>query len=259
MEQIKEAFSKVKQDIDSLKKEFSDLNKELIETRESLVEICNILRNFSKRLEDEKQFNEININKQSKDLEEIRKMITERKDTTHLIEKPTEAREIPTNQHIKTPQNPQKAQNYGFSTGNEGVPTDRQTDQQTDQQTQESSYNNRESLNLNSINNAAQILESLDNLKKEIRLKFKRLTDQEFLVFSAIYQLSEEKGYTDYKNLSERLHLTESSIRDYIGRLIKKGIPLDKIKINNKTIHISISPNLKKVASLPTILQLRAI
>jgi hypothetical protein len=53
--------------------------------------------------------------------------------------------------------------------------------------------------------------------------------------------------------------LTESSIRDYIGRLIKKGIPLDKVKINNKTIHISISQNLKKVATLPTILQLRAI
>jgi DNA-binding MarR family transcriptional regulator len=121
------------------------------------------------------------------------------------------------------------------------------------------SYNLKENLPFDSIINAAQILNSLDNLKKEIRLKFKRLTEQEFLVFSTIYQLSEEKGNTDYKNLSEKLSLTESSIRDYIGRLIKKGIPVEKTKINNKTIHLSISPNLKKIASLPTILQLRAI
>jgi predicted transcriptional regulator len=110
-----------------------------------------------------------------------------------------------------------------------------------------------------SIGNALQILESLDNLKKEIRLKFKRLTEQEILVFSTLYQFSEEKGWTDYKLLSEKLNLTESSIRDYIGRLIKKGIPIEKVKINNKTIHLSVSANLKKIASLSTILQLRSI
>jgi predicted transcriptional regulator len=100
------------------------------------------------------------------------------------------------------------------------------------------------------------MLDSLDSLKKEIRLKFKRLTDQEILVFSTIYQLEEEIGEVDYKMVSQKLNLTESSIRDYVGRLIKKGIPVDKNKINNKTIHLSISKNLKKVASLPTILQL---
>jgi predicted transcriptional regulator len=79
------------------------------------------------------------------------------------------------------------------------------------------------------------------------------------LVFSTLYQFSEEKGYTDYKNLSEKLSLTESSIRDYIGRLIRKGIPVEKVKINNKTIHLSVSQNLKKIASLSTILQLRSL
>ena len=75
----------------------------------------------------------------------------------------------------------------------------------------------------------------------------------------AIINLGGEEGYTDYKNLSIKLGLTESSIRDYIGRLIKKGIPVEKTKINNKTIHLSVSSNLKKIASLPTILQLRAL
>ena len=77
------------------------------------------------------------------------------------------------------------------------------------------------------------------------------------LVFSTIYQLEEEKGYTDYKSISNKLNLTESSIRDYIGKLIKKGIPIDKNKVNNKNIQVSISDNLKKIASLQTILHLR--
>ena len=82
------------------------------------------------------------------------------------------------------------------------------------------------------------------------------------LIFSVLYQLEEEQGqegHSDYRTLAKRLNLTESSIRDYIGRLIKKGIPVDKIKVNNKNIQLKISPNLKKIASLPTIIQLRDI
>jgi hypothetical protein len=258
MEQIKEAFYKVKQDIDSLKKEVSILNKGLLETREGLVEVCEILKNLSRRMEEKKK-GEVEQENRIRQEE-----IPKGEDTpTQANENPTYSLTLPA--HLFTsadetfPQNVYKGKNKDISIGNEGVPTDRQTNQQTDQHIDESSYNKKESSNENPITNAAQILESLDNLKKEIRLKFKRLTDQEFSVFSEIYLVSEETGYTDYKNLSERLKLTESSIRDYIGRLIKKGIPLEKVKINNKTIHISISSNLKKIATLSTILQLRAI
>ena len=287
MEQIKEAFTKVKQDIDSLKKEVSILSKGLIETRESLVEICEVLKNLSRKIEENKREVKEDSNKDSPSIKPPATVtapsIPQNNYTinlpliqipTYTSETPTDSSSIPTDrQHSSisnTPQNPQKAQNYSFSTGNEGVPTDRQTDQQTDQHIDKGSYNpdfsSSNKINSlpsevrdNSITNAAKILDSLDSLKKEIRLKFKRLTDQEFLVFSTIYQASEENGYTDYKNLSEQLNLTESSIRDYIGRLIKKGIPVDKVKINNKTIHLSISPDLKKIASLPTLLQLRSI
>ena len=112
----------------------------------------------------------------------------------------------------------------------------------------------------NSFENALKALESLDGVKKEIRLKFKRLTEQEFLVFTTIYQLENEgKEEINYSEISQRLGLTESSIRDYVGKLIKKGVPVDKHKINNKTIYLSISQNLKKIASLSTILQLRGL
>jgi len=139
-------------------------------------------------------------------------------------------------------------QNMAISIGNQGVSTDRQTDRQTDRHID---------FEQNPIENASEILESLDNIKKEIRLKFKRLTEQEWLIFSTIYQLEEEHGFTDYNTVSKRLNLTESSIRDYVRRLIKKGIPVDKKKINNKNIQLTISSNLRKIAPLSTILQLK--
>jgi DNA-binding MarR family transcriptional regulator len=238
MEPLKEAFYKVKQDIEFLKKEIVLLNRDLLETRKSLIEVCEILKGYSR-----------------KDKEKSEEFLV-KGIPTRLHINSTSSTESPTD---NIPQKAPNNQNMDISTGNGGVPTNRQTDKQTNQQTDKSLYNKQKSTPENSIDDALQILESLDNLKKEIRLKFKRLTEQELLVFSTLYQLSEGEGYTDYKNLSEKLKLTESSIRDYVGRLIKKGIPVEKVKINNKTIHLSISPNLKKIASLSTILQLRSI
>ena len=167
--------------------------------------------------------------------------------STHKLQIQTESLDTSTHPYQFKPLKPI---NSPISTGNQGASTDRQTDRQTDRHM---------FFEENSIENAAEILNSLDNIKKEIRLKFKRLTDQEMLIFSTIYQLEEEIGYADYKSLSEKLGLTESSIRDYVGRLIKKGVSLEKKKVKNKNIQLSISPNLRKIASISTILQLRDI
>ena len=79
------------------------------------------------------------------------------------------------------------------------------------------------------------------------------------LVFSTIYQLEEQNLSPDHKQLALKLKLSESSIRDYINRLINKGIPIKKHRIDNKRLVFSISPELKKVVSLNTILQLRSL
>ena len=80
------------------------------------------------------------------------------------------------------------------------------------------------------------------------------------IVFTTIYQLEEQnQDEIDYKTLSNKLKLSQSSIRDYIQRMINKGIPIHKNKINNKKITLSISPDLKKIASLPTIIRLREL
>ena len=155
---------------------------------------------------------------------------------------PTQKTPIPTDNWLFKALNVQKKV---ISIGNQGVPTDRQTNQQTDRQRE------------NAINKASFLLESLDSLKQEIKSKFKKLTEKELLIFATIYQLEEEGFAVNYKLLSERLSLTESSIRDYVRRLLFKGIPIEKSKENNKEIFLSISKELKKIASLSTIIHLR--
>ena len=143
-------------------------------------------------------------------------------------------------------------ENLTISTGNQGVTTNRQTDKQTNRHTFISHGKTK-----NSMEKDLEKLNSLDEIRRGIRLKFKNLTEKEFIIFSAIYQLEEELGHADYKTLSEKVGITESSIRDYVGRLINKGIPVEKNKINNKNVQLKISGNLRKMAGLNEILRLR--
>jgi len=225
MDSIKEAFQKVKQDMDLLTHEISSLRLNIDEIKQLLDKDKDKYLDFKK-----KSVSYIPTNRQI--------------NSTHTT--------LSSTQNVAF--NPLKGQNLVISTGNGGVPTDKQTNRQTNRHMQNDGTKEE-----NTIENAVEILNSLDNIKKEIRLKFKRLTEQEILVFSQLYQLDEEIGYSDYKTLSKRLNLSESSIRDYIGRLIKKGIPVEKHKIKNKNIQLSISENLKKIATLSTILRLREL
>jgi len=242
---IKEAFQKVKKDISVLNNELLNLKIEMAETRKELIKICEIIE----KLAEEMKNRELNVY--------LQQPKTPQTIPTHPQINETVPQQIPAHNYLLKPLKPQ---NKAFSTGNVGVPTDRQTDRQTDTRTQNQQKNPFSLVHKEiqgPIESAAKMLDSLDALKKEIRLKFKQLTDQEILVFSTLYQLEEEQGPVEYKVLAAKLGLTESSIRDYIGRLLKKGIPVEKRRINNKQIQISISANLKKVASLSTILQLR--
>ena len=230
MDPIKDAFGKVKEDIDFLRKEIDEIRK-------SLIELCEIMQQVTRKEQENKHLTQQNMQN------------TLRNEQNNQQINHYSYPNYPAHNYPFKPLNPQ---NQPFSTGNEGVPTDRQTNQQTDKYIE-----NNPNMGKNSIENAAEMLKSLDNIKKDIRQKFKKLTEQEWLVFSTIYQLDEEAGHSDYRILAERLKLTESSIRDYVARLIKKGIPVDKIKLNNKNIQLNISKNLKQIASLPTIITLR--
>jgi len=232
-DKIKNSFQKVKQDMDLLIQEIEFLKIEVNKTNEKMMEICEIIKQIIEK-----------ITEKTQKITPTDKLLI----SANPTHSPTD------NLYFK----PLKDQNLIISTGNQGVPTDRQTNQQTNQQT-ENNLKNPENRDKNTLDHALDLLNSLDNIKREIRLKFKKVTNQEMLVFSSIYQLEEEQGFSDYKTISKKLNLTESSIRDYVGRLIKKGIPVDKKRINNKNIQLSISKNLKRIASLNTILKLREL
>ncbi|MCR4285167.1 MAG: winged helix-turn-helix domain-containing protein [archaeon] len=173
---------------------------------------------------------------------------------------PTAEKRTPTDKQTNTSQNVPLEVSYNpnlqSSIGNRGVPTDRQTDRQTDRHN-EIPFENPI---ISDFRKANEVLASLDSLKRGIRIKFKKLTSQEMVVFSEIYLLEDQNNtQITYKLLSERLNLSESSVRDYINKLIKKGVPIDKIKQNNKTIFLKISQDLKNITNLDTITHLREI
>ncbi|MFA7708018.1 MAG: HTH domain-containing protein [Candidatus Pacearchaeota archaeon] len=227
-ERLKEAFFKVKQDIASLGSEISQIKQEIIQIKQFLDDFSNTtLQHIS---------------------------------STYPVsptDNPTLPQEIG---GLKTPNN-------DTSIRNEGVPTDRQTHRQTDQQTgfsEQSSLktplNNEHNSSESEIEKATKLLDSLDSLKRQIRYKFKHITNQEMFVFSTIYQLEEQNPEAvTYKEIALRLKLSESSIRDYVQRIINKGIPIKKHKINNKQLILSISQDLKRIANLSTIIKLREL
>ncbi len=275
---IKEAFSKIKEDILNLRKELTEIKREILETNRLM-----------------KQINEDLIKIK---LEKITG-IGEKPIRNYPTDIPTHPTKNPTHPIIPTdnPTHPQeiqglKSSNLPFSIGNDGVPTDRQTDRQTVRQIhfpyeipsieQEEEYLSTTTLtnpHLSSVNvvpnpsqvyqekpiqqqisEASEILDSLDAIKKDIRRKFKRITKQEMLVFSSIYTLEEQdQEGADYNKISLKLGLSQGSIRDYVHRMINKGIPITKERMNNNKIILHVSKELRRIASLSTIIKLREI
>ena len=219
MDPIKEAFTRAKQDISELKNQINNLQLE-IESLKSLLS------------------------------------------SAHKSNQQTNTQ---TNQTDKLNEPSNKVYNASISPisqtsiGNRGVPTDRQTNQQTDRHINLPHEKDLETDKISHLDRVSQVLDSLDSIKKELRSKFKKLTHQEMIVFSTIYQLEEEQFTVDYPLVAAKLSLSESSIRDYIQKIIKKGIPLSKIRHNNKKITLEIPKDFKKIASLPTLISLREL
>lgn len=222
---IKEAFAKVKEDILSLKSQINEISKQIDDFKRTLLPTD--------------------------------KPTDTQTDTEN---KATVSSNIPT--HIPTdasnyPHKDLKAANSNISTGNGGVPTDRQTDRQTDKPTEKFAQVEEKNSSIDQIKKVTEIVNSLDVLKQDLRRQFKKLTPQEMLIFSTIYQMEEEGNFVDYSSLSKKLNLSESSIRDYVLKLTKKGVPLAKSKENNKKVSLSIPAEFKRIASLQTIISLR--
>ena len=258
-DQIKYAFSKVKEDMYNLREELSEIKDLVVSLQDELntQELHNIAENNpflpQNPLNIKNQSDIPNYSNQTHNATVRHSNTTDTATSTHNTTVPQEIGGL-------------RSPNLGISTGNEGVSTDRQTVRQTDNYTQnipQNAQNNR-SLPQNSIESniseAREILDSLDQIKRQIRLQFKRVTTQEMAVFSTIYQLEEQNPeQVTYNNIALKLGLSQSSIRDYVQRMMTKGIPIKKQKVNNRQIILSISDDLRRIASLNTIVKLREL
>jgi len=98
-----------------------------------------------------------------------------------------------------------------------------------------------------------EVVNLMNDFKDSIKRKFKSLTDQEFFVFCLIYSLEEQLGAVSYRDIALKAGLTESVIRDYVRHLFSKGIPILKERKNNKLILLKVSPELKSLVSLDSL------
>jgi len=279
MDPLKEAFQKIKEDILSLKNDFYSMNNEIKQIKDSISNIKNQTKNvvqtpvvqkipqIIRKLPDLDTQTDTQTVKQSDNINFNAYNQTTQTNIPSKEPFKADVQIIDSSSNIKkTPPTRLYPQKTIFSTGSNGVQTDKPTDQSTN------SYslfkNKRENVSeipsihdtISEFERVNEILSSLDDVKKEIRNKFKSLTSQEMIVFSTLYTLEDQRiEKIGYQILAKSLNLTESSIRDYINKLIKKGVPIDKTRLNNKKIILKVSENLKKIATLDTILKLRDI
>ena len=263
MDPIKEAFSKAKQDIFNLQSQLENMRRDMQEIKRTL---NIILENQQTNKPTNNQSNQQSNQFKTSNSQYSPIPSKTASSPTNQQKKPSFYEENPT--HKITPIH--NLSQYGLiplenklSIGNEGVPTNQPTTQPTNQHTGNEGVQHTlkysEEDKISHLEKVSEVLKSLDSIKKELRHKFKRLSKQEMAIFSSIYQLEEQGFVVDYSLLSQKLSLSEISIRDFVRKLIQKKVPIQKIKENNKKITLSIPEELKKIASLNTILTLREL
>ncbi|MEM4703199.1 MAG: hypothetical protein QXP53_01815 [Candidatus Pacearchaeota archaeon] len=152
---------------------------------------------------------------------------------------------IEASESIELSNNEQLSLNLQSSIGNKGVPTDKQTNRQT--------INTQQTGQLKRTLISKDIVDDL----KAFQRKFQNLTKQEFLIFSTLYILSNEKKQVTYRDISMKTKLSESSVRDYILRLLRKGVPIARAKLNNKQIVLDVPRDFKELVPLDILVRMR--
>ncbi|QQG39161.1 MAG: HTH domain-containing protein [Candidatus Woesearchaeota archaeon] len=201
----------------------------------------NVKLAFSKVKEDINNLESINLN----NLYLLKELDLKLQDLTKKIDK-----------IIETQEKEQKEGFLYFSTSNKGVQSYKQTNKQTVKQ-----LNNQSKINENSLKIDEEplvfIKKGLEIIQKDVQNMFKTLTNQEFKVFLAIYQLEEEIGSLTFAVLAQKLGLSQQSIRNYISSLLQKKAPITKEKINNKVVILKIKPEFKNLEMLQDLLKLK--
>jgi hypothetical protein len=91
------------------------------------------------------------------------------------------------------------------------------------------------------------LVEEFKSLKNKLNSSFKALSRQELKTFLTLYELEENGLNPSYKAISYKMQLSEPCIRAHICSLFKKGIPIEKTKVNNRLTLIFIKKDFKSL------------
>tara|TARA_Y100000310_G_C20460434_1_gene705071 strand:- start:253 stop:897 length:645 start_codon:yes stop_codon:yes gene_type:complete len=133
-----------------------------------------------------------------------------------------------------------------ISTGNDGVINNHQ---------QSSTVINSQQSTVNNHQQTPQKV--IKKLEKELEIQFKTLTDREFSVFMAIYDLEKENGDVTYSQLANHLHLTETTVRASVNRLASKNLPVMKERVFNGKTALFIKKDFHELNLLNKLMRLR--
>jgi len=91
-------------------------------------------------------------------------------------------------------------------------------------------------------------LQAIAASRQELMERFSSLSKQELKTFLTIYDMGDEKGNASYSDVAKRLNLSEGCIRTYISGLMRKKIPVEKIKYNNKAVFLHIPKEFRELS-----------
>lgn len=87
------------------------------------------------------------------------------------------------------------------------------------------------------------------------RYNIEPLSKQEKEIFMVLYALEEAKGTLTYHDLARGLGVTDKTAQDYIGNLMRKGIPILK-KYTRNTVYFCLDRDFKTVQAKSNLLHI---
>ena len=214
-DQIKTAFSKVKQEMQLISNEIKELKNEITESKLIINDILNRLNSLEKTTKEQKINSSTGNDRANQSI-------------NHLINQSI------TNQSINQSNIPINAKYEGFRQTSEKKGVDHLINQSPINQSFDQSINQSQE-------------EKLKDLTLDISKTFLSLSKQELKLFLTIYQLEDENIEPSYKNISIKMQLSEHCIRGHLSSLLRKNTPINKKRLNNHTNLLSISKEFRNL------------
>jgi len=98
---------------------------------------------------------------------------------------------------------------------------------------------------------------TLSELSQTLTLAFQSLTDREFSVFAAIFELQRQLPEVTYTDLAQKLTISEPTVRNIVNQLITKKMPLQKVRFFNRKVSLSVSKDFQDLNLLTKLIKLR--